>query len=177
MMEVSSNAISPARPVIRAIAAMARNRVIGKEGTIPWHLPDELRWFKKVTTGHTIVMGRKTFASLGRPLPNRRNVVVTRDAQAHIFPPGIEVAGELDGVDPAQWAAPGSDVYVIGGAEIYARLLPWCDELILTLLPREVEGDTYFPPFEDDFEAREVLLEHPDFEVRRYVRRPVRRNG
>ncbi|HWL52930.1 MAG TPA: dihydrofolate reductase [Chthoniobacteraceae bacterium] len=171
MVEENLNVASPGRPVVRAIAAMARNRVIGKGGTIPWHLPDELRWFKKVTTGHTIVMGRKTFASLGRPLPNRHNVVLTRHPQAHEFPPGVAVAGEPGEAGPAQWAKPGSDVYVIGGAEIYAQLLPWCEELILTLLPREVEGDTWFPPFEEAFEAREVLLEHPEFEVRRYVRR------
>lgn len=153
-------------PQLKAIAAMARNRVIGRGGVIPWRISDELRWFKRATTGNTVLMGRKTFASLGRPLPNRRNLVVTRGPDIE----GVEVIRDLAAFDPALYAAPGTDVFVIGGAEIYAQLLPRCSELLLTLLPGEVEGDAYFPAFEELFSFRETVLVHPEFEVRRYVR-------
>jgi dihydrofolate reductase len=153
-------------PQLKAIAAMARNRVIGREGSIPWHISDELRWFKTVTTGHTVLMGRKTYQSLGRPLPNRRNLVVTHGPQIE----GVTVVRDLAAFDPAQYAAPGTDVFLIGGATLYEQLIPRCDELLLTVLPLEVEGDAYFPAFEPLFDFRETVLVHPEFEVRRYVR-------
>ena len=155
-------------PRLIAIAAMARNRVIGRAGTIPWRISDELRWFKQATTGHAVLMGRKTFNSLGKPLPNRRNLVVTRGPA--IDTEGVTTIRDLAAFNPADHAAPGTDVFVIGGAEIYAQLLPRCTELLLTVLPRDVEGDTVFPQFETLFEFREVVLAHPEFEVRRYAR-------
>jgi len=158
--------MSDQAPQLKAIAAMARNRVIGRGGKIPWHIADDFRWFKRATTGQTVLMGRKTFESLGRPLPNRRNLVVTRGPEIE----GVEVIRDLAAFDPARYAAPGTDVFVIGGAEIYAQLLPRCDELLLTLLPDDVEGDAYFPAFEGHFFFRETVLVHPEFEVRRYVR-------
>ncbi|MDD5351050.1 MAG: dihydrofolate reductase [Chthoniobacteraceae bacterium] len=157
-------------PQLKAIAAMARNRVIGRGGIIPWRISDELRWFKRATTGHTVLMGRKTYQSLGRPLPNRRNLVITRGPQIE----GVETLGDLENFDPAHYAAPGTDIYVIGGAEIYAQLLPRCAELLLTQLPGEVEGDATFPPFETLFDYRETVLTHPEFEVRRYVRKAAK---
>lgn len=157
-------------PQLKAIAAMARNRVIGRAGTIPWRIPDELRWFKQATTGHCVLMGRKTFESLGRPLPNRRNLVVTRGPAIDV--PGVGTVRDLGAFRPADFAQPGTDVFVIGGAEIYAQLLPRCEELLLTVLPREEEGDTVFPAFEPLFEFRETVLVHPEFEVRRYLRIP-----
>jgi len=158
----------PPHPVVRAIAAMARNRVIGRDGTIPWRISDELRWFKKTTLGHTVLMGSRTYASLGRPLPGRRNIVVSRTLEA---PQGVEVLRSLDAFDPAALAGPGTDLFIIGGGEIYTRLLPLCQELILSVIPQEVEGDTFFPEFESLFSDYERVLEHPEFEVRRYWRR------
>ncbi len=153
-------------PKLIAIAAMARNRVIGRAGTIPWRISDEMRWFKRATTGHTVLMGRKTYASLGRPLPNRRNLVVTHGPEME----GVTTIRDLDALDPAAYADPGTDVFVIGGAQIYAQLLPRCAELLLTLVPLDAEGDAFFPEFEPLFEFRETVLVHPEFEVRRYVR-------
>ena len=151
---------------LKAIAAMARNRVIGHAGTIPWRIPDELRWFKEATTGHTIVMGRKTYESLGRPLPNRRNVVITRGPAIE----GVTTLRDPSEIDPMALAAPGTDVFVIGGGEIYAQLLPRCTELLLTVLPVDMEGDTRFPEFEPMFEFLGMVRVHPQFEVRRYGR-------
>ncbi|MEI6350518.1 MAG: dihydrofolate reductase [Verrucomicrobiota bacterium] len=154
-------------PQLKAIAAMALNRVIGREGKIPWHISDELRWFKRATTGHSVLMGRKTYQSLGRPLPNRKNLVVTRGSDIE----GVTTLHDLTGFDPAAYAAPGTDIFVIGGAEIYAQLLPRCDELLLTVIPQSVAGDAFFPEFELSFEFVETVLVHPEFEVRRFVRR------
>lgn len=142
---------------------MSLNRVIGADGKIPWHLPDDFKWFKKVTTGQVVLMGRKTFASLGKPLPNRVNVVVTRGGEI----PGVTTVADLARFDPAQYV---QDVFVIGGAQIYSQLLPRCSDLYLSVLKREVKGDAYFPEFESMFELKEVVLEHPEFEVRHYVR-------
>lgn len=158
----------PPGPQLIAIAAMARNRVIGREGSIPWRISDELRWFKRTTTGQCVIMGRKTFESLGRPLPNRRNLVVTRAKTFNVE--GVTAIHDLAGFDPAEYTDPGTDVFVIGGAEIYREMLPRCAELLLTVLPCEVEGDTLFPEFEPLFAFQETVLVHPEFEVRRYLR-------
>lgn len=151
-------------PRLKAIAAMSLNRVIGSEGKIPWYLPEDFKWFKRATTGNVVLMGRKTFESLGRPLPNRANVVVTRGPEI----PGVSTLRELEGLDPDLYP---SDVFVIGGAEVYAQLLPFCSELYLSVVKQEVEGDAYFPAFEELFELKEKLLEFPEFEVRLYLRK------
>ena len=152
---------------MKAIAAMSRNRVIGRDGAIPWHLPEDFRWFKRATLGHAVLMGRKTFQSIGQPLPGRLNLVVSRalDLEA----PGMEIIRDLRQFRPADYEP--REVWIAGGAEIYRQLLGRCSELYLTLVNREVEGDTFFPPFEEDFEFVEVTLQTLDFEVRRY-RRP-----
>src|SRR4051812_35426706 len=102
---------------------MSLNRVIGRGGHLPWHLPEEFRWFKQSTTGHAILMGRNTFESLGRPLPNRVNVVVTRGPEI----PGVETIRDLNYFDPQMYAP--RQVWVIGGEDIYRQLLPRCEEL------------------------------------------------
>ncbi len=146
-----------------AIAAMSPGRVIGADGRIPWHLPDDLKFFKRTTLGHVIVMGRKTFESLGRPLPGRENWVVSRTAELE----GVRVFRSPEEVcDPAD----GRQLFVIGGAELYAALLPRTTEILLTRVALDVSGDTFFPAFESDFDAGEVLQTGPGYEIRRHCR-------
>ena len=132
----------PAR--ISLIAALASNRVIGRQGTLPWHLPDDLRRFKAITMGHPVIMGRRTWESIGRPLPGRRNVVITR--QAGYQAAGAEVFADLNGALAAVAGAP--EVFVIGGGEMYAAALPLAHRLHLTELHQSVGGDAHFPPFD-----------------------------
>ncbi len=136
--------MSAVRPRISLIAALARNRVIGREGALPWNLPEDLRRFKALTLGHPILMGRRTWESIGRPLPGRRNVVITR--QAGYTAPGAEVFHDLDAALAAVTGVP--EVFVIGGGEVYAAALPIADRLHLTELHDDVEGDARFPPFD-----------------------------
>jgi dihydrofolate reductase len=147
------------RPRLTAIAAMAANRVIGREGHLPWHLPEDFQWFKSVTMGHVLVMGRKTFESIGRPLPGRDTVVISRSGFAH---PGVTVIQDL-----AELARmPGNRrFFICGGAQIYTLALPFCEDLYLTQVLRNVEGDAFFPPFEDRFELAAVVKETPDFRI------------
>lgn len=148
-----------------AIAAMASNRVIGKDGALPWHLPEDLKFFRKTTTGHPILMGRKTWESLGRPLPNRRNLILSRTLPDQ---PGAEVLRGLDALEALALEGP---IYIIGGAEIYQLLLPRTEEILLTVLTSAAEGDTSFPAFEPDFRLAEVLGQIPGkAEWRRYLR-------
>jgi dihydrofolate reductase len=130
-----------ARPRISIIVAHSANRVIGASGKMPWHLPDDLKHFKALTMGHSIVMGRKTWESLGRLLPGRRHVVVSRN-------PGYAVSGAtvVSLLDDALLACAGeSEIFVIGGGDIYKQVLPKSDRLYITEIDSEYEGDTYFP--------------------------------
>ena len=182
---------------------MSENRVIGSGNRIPWHLPEDFRWFKRMTLGKTIVMGRRTFESLGKPLPNRINVVLTRDPKllqgdsegpvsyrgaksgpsaldvlrhasnptttsASAVPTELLLWGDLQELVEADR---GGDTWVIGGASIYEQALPYCAELFLTHVKRVVEGDTFFPGFEDQFTAVADVLETDDFKVTHYVHR------
>jgi dihydrofolate reductase len=151
----------------KAIAAMSLNRVIGAGNKIPWHLPEDFKWFKQMTTGHIIVMGRKTFESIGKPLPNRTTIVLSRSPYAH---PGVQTAGRLDEL-PA--LAGDRQVFICGGAQIYAQALPRCSDLYLTLVKREAEGDTFFPPFEDRFELAEELRDTAEFKILHYRNRKL----
>lgn len=145
---------------IALIWAMARNGVIGRDNKLPWYLPEDLKYFKRVTTGKPIIMGRKTYDSIGRPLPNRTNIVVTRDASLTL--PGVKVVTSLDdALDLARAESVISDVeevIVMGGAEIYAQALPHADRLYVTLVHAEVEGDAVFPPIDLD-EYQELARE------------------
>lgn len=130
---------------ITLVAAMARNRAIGLEGRMPWHLPAELQHFKRTTLGKPVVMGRKTWASVGRPLPGRQNIVVTRQADyaAH----GADVAQSLE---QALECARGEEVMIIGGGELYRQALPLAQRMVLTLIDCAPEADTWFPSWEAD---------------------------
>jgi dihydrofolate reductase len=158
------------------VAAVAHGGVIGRDGGIPWRLPEDVAHFKAVTTGHAVVMGRKTWESIParfRPLPGRRNVVVTRNEAWSAE--GAERAGS---VEEALALLEGEDrVFVIGGAEVYAAALPHADELLLTEIDLDVEGDTLFPPFdaaEFDEVAREdhVAADGRVYAFTTYARRP-----
>nr|WP_157360141.1 dihydrofolate reductase [Caldimonas brevitalea] len=131
-------------PELSIIAAVARNGVIGRDNTLIWHLPEDLQHFKRVTLGCPVLMGRKTFESIGRPLPGRRNVVLTRDI--HWTAPGIEEAPSLQAA--LELLKHATKVFVIGGAHVYAEALPLVDELILTEIDADFEGDTYFPAWD-----------------------------
>lgn len=125
------------------VVAMSQNRVIGREGKLPWHLPEDLKYFKALTSGHPIVMGRKTYESIGRPLPNRRNIVITR--QKDFQAPGIEI---YHSVEEALTDLHGeSEVFLIGGGELFNLTLPRADRLYLTLIEKDIPGDVYFPEF------------------------------
>lgn len=135
---------------IALIWAMAQNRVIGRDNKLPWYLPNDLKYFKRMTTGKPVIMGRKTFESIGRPLPNRTNIVVTRDAGFDAE--GVKVVHSLD--DAIELAESetlingGDEVIVMGGAEIYRQALPRADRLYVTLVHAEVDGDAFFPEIE-----------------------------
>lgn len=129
---------------IAIIAAMARHRVIGIRNTLPWHLPEDLQHFKRLTMGHHIIMGRKTYESIGRPLPGRTTVIVTRDA-------GFAQAGCLVAASLEQALAlceGDAEVFFVGGAQIYAQALTLADRLYLTEIDAEYEGDAWFPAFD-----------------------------
>lgn len=149
---------------MKAIAAMARNRVIGAGGQIPWHLPEDFKWFKRATMGGVVVMGRKTFESLGKPLPGRRNVVISRELNI----PGVDIFRSIDDFLTHSFAP--APVWLIGGGELYASLLPHCSDLYLSMVDKEPPGDAFFPPFEQDFELNEIVERHPGFEVHHYRR-------
>ena len=152
---------------IALIAAIGRNRVIGKDGVLPWHIPQDLKRFKQLTTGHAVLMGRRTFESLGKPLPRRRNVVVTSRPI-----PGVETFHSVNAA--LQVLAEEEKVFVIGGARLYGRLLREADELYLTFVHLDVDGDSYFPEYEEVIQNhfREVHREeHGDFTFVDYQRR------
>jgi dihydrofolate reductase len=147
---------------------MSLNRVIGTGGRIPWHLPDDFKWFKQMTTGHVLVMGRKTFESIGKPLPNRETIVLSRSAFSH---PAIQVIRSLEELPPPE---AGCRIFICGGAQVYEQALPLCSELYLTLVKRHVEGDTFFPPFEEMFELIEELRDTSEFKILHYRNRQER---
>ena len=149
---------------VTLIAAVARNGVIGNDGAIPWRVPGEQAFFKATTLGHTLLMGRATYDSIGRPLPGRTTIVLTRDPDWSAD--GVTTAGS---VEEALALAEG-DVYVAGGATVYAAALPYADEQLLSEIDLEPEGDTFYPAYDRD-EWREVGREpHEGFEVVRLSR-------
>jgi dihydrofolate reductase len=191
----------------KAIAAMSLNRVIGAGNKIPWHLPEDFKWFKQTTMGNVIVMGRKTFESLGRPLPNRKNLVLTRHPQS-LIKQHPEIFGQYHEWRGGQYLKrayqfrfsklgermtteififnsldkldPGefpNDIFICGGAQIYEQALPLCSDLYLTLVKREVEGDAFLPPFEDKFDLAETICDGPEFKILHYRHKSLLENS
>ncbi|MCC8410009.1 dihydrofolate reductase [Mucilaginibacter sp. UR6-1] len=122
------------------IVAIAQNHAIGKNNQLLWHLPTDLKHFKNTTSGHTVIMGRKTFDSVGKPLPKRRNIVITRQ---NISIEGCEVVSSVE--DALALCAGEDEVFIVGGAEIYKLAMPLTDKIYLTIVHHDFEGDTYFP--------------------------------
>ncbi len=178
---------------------MSLNRVIGNGNKIPWHLPEDFKWFKKMTSGNVVVMGRKTFESLGKPLPDRLNVILTRHpilvrkAHPEIFGQSTLGTRARKLRNAYQFHLPkfgkkteirlqrrllkldpaefSRDVFICGGAQTYEQALPLCSDLYLTLVKRECAGDAFFPPFEDRFELAAELRDTPEFKILHYRRR------
>lgn len=141
------------------IAAMDKNRLIGKDNALPWHLPADLKHFKKVTMDKPILMGRKTYDSIGRPLPGRKNIVLTRAANVQIE--GVTVVNSLDEAIAA--VADTEELMVIGGGSIYELLLPEAERLYLSFVEGEFEGDAWFPEFdEEEWEITDDKTQAPD---------------
>jgi dihydrofolate reductase len=160
------------RPRIVVIAAMARDRTIGKGGKMPWHYSEDSRFFKAITMGTALVMGRKTFASLGRALPGRANIVVTRRPESLArAQPDVLAARSLDEAIGLAAGRGDRTVSVIGGAEIYAAALPLADELILTHVPEDGGGDVFFPKFDEAAWVETSRERRERVEIVRYVRR------
>ncbi|MDF2447345.1 MAG: dihydrofolate reductase [Moraxellaceae bacterium] len=153
-------------PVLALIAAVAENGCIGIGNKLPWYLPEDLKFFKRVTTGKPVIMGRNTFESLGKPLPNRTNIVITRNP-GYTAPDGVKVVGSLDhalAVAEAVAHIAGLDeIMVIGGAQIYAEALPRIGRMYLTEVKKTVDGDAFFPAWNRS-EWREVAREAQHYE-------------
>jgi dihydrofolate reductase len=155
----------PAGLRVVAIAAMAENRVIGRRNELPWHLPEDMKWFRQSTLGKTLLMGRKTFASIGKPLPKRRTLVLSRSADAI---EGVEVVHDLSKI--ASVLGDTKELLVVGGTQVYELTRNWWDELLLTRVKRTVEGDAFFPKFEDRMQLVEVVSETDELRIERHVR-------
>jgi len=182
----------------KAIAAMSLNRVIGADGKIPWHLPEDFKWFKKMTMCNSVVMGGKTFDGLGRPLPSRKNMILTRHPQ-RLIKTHPEIFGQyhewrggrylkrayqfhftkleknqrteiliFNSLDRLNPTEFPNDIFICGGAQIYEQALPQCSDLYLTLVKREVQGDALFPPFEKKFVLVEEVRDTPEFKILHY---------
>jgi len=151
--------------IVSLVVAMAENHVIGRGGGLPWHLPKDLQYFKRLTVDHTVIMGRKTFEEIKQPLANRRNVVISRDPTFQ--PRGVTVVPSLE--EALALGATETEIFVIGGGEIFRLALPRADQLYLTLVHAKVEGDTVFPPFDLATWALEEEAHHPADEKHAYA--------
>ena len=184
MKNTSSNASTAAntsastRAQLILIAAVAENRVIGSQGKIPWHIPEDLKRFKTLTTGHTVLMGRKTYESLPpkfRPLPQRRNVIISH--QLGYQQPGAEVYHSLEealqavGQEKEGKEIYGKEIYVIGGQQIYELALPLADGLEITEVHQQVKGDAYFPEIDKKIWREEWREDHTGYSFVQYIKK------
>ena len=151
----------------KAIVAVSQNGVIGKNGDLPWRLAKDLKWFKKITMGHVVLLGRKTWDSLPFPLPGRKIWVISRSLEKK---EGMQVFGSIE--EAEENLDPEEQIFVIGGGEIYAQTLAKCREIYVTEVLQSVDdGDAFFPSFEKDFIVEEILDENEAFILRRWVRK------
>lgn len=134
--------------MISLLLAMDRNHVMGLNNDLPWRLPKDLRFFKEKTTGHTIIMGRKTYESMGGALPNRENVIVTSSQVA--FPKGVSVIHDLDSILKWNKKDPNEELFIIGGATIFKQSLSFAERMYVTWIDHSFDGDTYFPDFSEE---------------------------
>lgn len=143
------------QPRICAVVAIGKNRELGKEGKLLWHIPDDLKRFKRLTYGHPVIMGRKTFESivgyLGKPLPDRTNIVVTHSIDLVGRYAGVIAAHSLEEAIEKAKALDAEEIHIGGGAQIYEQALPYIDKLCLTLIDAEAEADSFFPPYASQF--------------------------
>ena len=144
---------------------MSENRVIGNAGDIPWHLPEDFKWFKKTTMGGILVMGRKTYESIGRPLPGRDTYVLSRTPREIT---GVHSFTDLEALDNL---VTNQTIWIAGGGEIYKQMLGKCSELYLTRVNRSVEGDAFFPEFESDFQLDSIMEKNDDFSIERWFKK------
>jgi len=152
-------------PLLHAIVAMSENRAIACEGKMPWHLPLEYRWFKHKTLGSAIIMGRKTFEAIGKPLPGRTSHVLSRQP---LQLPGATCFTKIDALIAS--LPQDKPAWVVGGAEIYRQLLPRCTFLYLSRIRKTTPGDVFFPDFETTYALNQVIHENDDFRVERWLR-------
>lgn len=162
--------------MLSIIVAIANNNVIGKDNKLIWHLPEDLKRFKNLTTGHTIIMGRKTFESLGRVLPNRKHVILCNDATLDINDENVEVLPDISLLD--KYIQSEEENFVIGGATIYKLLMPYANKMYITKINKDFEGDVYFPKIKEDewqVVSKEQGLKNEanpyDYEYVNYVRK------
>ena len=155
---------------INVIVAMTKSRVIGKDGALPWHLSEDLKLFRAHTTGNIVIMGRKTFDSIGRPLPNRRNIVVSKSIREEDKVAGVDYFPDLEHAIAASQEGDGR-IFIIGGASIYHQMIDKADRLYISLVDGEFEGDTYFPEIKDDVWKVTGTEPHNGFTLKIYERK------
>ena len=151
--------------MLSMIFACDEEGAIGKDGDLPWRQSSDLQFFKRTTLNKTVVMGRKTWDSIGRPLPGRKTAVVSRSHPD--LPFDIDLLDGLGAIESRNYQ---DQIWICGGAEIYRQALPNCQELYLTIVKRQVEGDAFFPEFEDSFKLDEIIRDESEFQIRRYTR-------
>jgi dihydrofolate reductase len=155
--------------IFKAVAAMSCNGVIGNKGQLPWHLSEDLKFFKKLTYGSPVIMGRKTYESIGRPLPGRKNIVISSNSNIQGNIENHQSIEELIDV----YKDSTESLFIIGGSQIYSALLNWTKEIYLTYIYKEYSGDTYFPQIDNDFILNSIEFKTEEFEVRKMIRKPV----
>jgi dihydrofolate reductase len=157
------------KPIVAAVVAIGKHRELGKEGKLLWHIPDDLKRFKALTLGHPIILGRKTFESivgyLGKPLPGRTNIVVTRDPNWKYE--GVIVVPSLDAAIEKAKQLDSEEIHIGGGAQIYEQALPYIDKLYLTIIDDTKDADSFFPPYEDQF-TKKVFEEEREWNGLKY---------